>query len=616
MNLSLLGYFRPVTCYFIKKLDGSIKLTYTSGMLVLPRMREDARLRRALDTIRKNSARLSGKARINIDASLHQGSILLEGEIQSYQAKVEAGWLAATLGYRGVINDMSVPGVPLETIEAPVLSDGILQGASFDVVIIGGGVIGAAIARELSKWDLSIALLDKESDVAVHTSSRNDGMVHDGFAARPGTKKAAYNVRGNRLWEPLCRELDIDFKRPGSLILFGSALSLAAYPIMAARAKSNAVDGWEYWNRARVSSEEPYATNDQHGAFFLPSAGVLSPYKATVALTESAIANGVQLYLDTCVLGMEIEAGSIRRVVTNRGNLIAGVVINAAGNWSDVVAGMAGDRFFSLHQRRGTELILDAESGAYQSHILGMPQLSQLKSKTKGGGLVITVEGNILVGPSALEAPGRENYETSPEELLQLEKHIRLNTKLSMGQTITYFAGVRPCTYEEDFIVEKSRAVSNLVHAAGIQSPGLASAPAIAQDIALMVLDLAGTFKTVHRRAHWRGDRQAMPVPRRMSLPVRDTHIEKTPAYGRIVCRCEEVSEGEIVDAIHSGVPATSMDAIKRRTRAGMGRCHGGFCTTRVMEILAREEGLPLWAISKKGNGSELCVGPTKKGHS
>ncbi|MDX9898381.1 MAG: FAD-dependent oxidoreductase [Spirochaetia bacterium] len=583
-------------------------------MLVLPRKHGDARLHAAEGKIRRIVARTAGSARVIVEASLHSESILLEGELPSYEAKVEAGWAAAACGYHGVINDICVPGIAEESLKPPPVSDSLLEGAVFDVIIIGGGVIGTAIARELSKWNLSVALLEKESDVAVHTSSRNDGMVHDGFAARPGSKKAEYNVRGNRLWEPLCKELAIDFKRPGSLVLFASALSVAAYPIMADRARRNGVDGWDFWNRARVAAGEPHVTGDQHGAFYLPSAGVLSPYKATVALAESAIANGVRVILDTCVLGMELEAGVIGRIVTNRGTCRAGVVVNAAGNWSDVVAGMAGDRFFSLHQRRGTELILDAATGACQRHLLGMPRLSQLGSKTKGGGLVLTVEGNILIGPTAREVPGRENYETSPEELRELEKHMRLNTKLSMSQAITYFAGVRPCTYDEDFIIEKSRCVSNLVHAAGIQSPGLASAPAIAEDIALIVVELACSFKDVRRRSDWRSDRQAAVVPKYMPVDIRDTCIQKRPAYGRIVCRCEEISEGEIVDAIHSSLPSSTMDAIKRRTRAGMGRCHGGFCTSRVIEILARENDMSLWEVTKKGPGSELCVGPTKEG--
>jgi len=510
------------------------------------------------------------------------------------------------------VNDARSPEEAAERLTPRGAAAPSLDGSYYDVAIVGGGVIGCAIARELSRWDLSIVLLEKESDVAAHTSSRNDGMIHDGFAAKPGSKKAAYNVRGNRLWEPLCIELGLDFKRPGSLVLYGNAAAAALYPAMAARARRNGVDGWEFWSRARVAAEEPNVTPDQHGALFLPSAGILSPYRATVALAESAAMNGARVALGACVLGMGLEGGSISSLTTDRGTFRAGIVVNAAGNWADVVAGMAGDRFFSLHQRRGTDMILDAETASAQRRILGMPRLLQLHSKTKGGGLVPTVEGNILVGPTATESPGREDYATRPEELEQLTRHLHLNTALSMAQGITYFSGVRPCTYEEDFIVEKSERVANLVHAAGIQSPGLASAPAIAEDVAATVVELASRFRRVTPRAGWRAGRPAPREPRRLGLEARDALITGNPAYGRVVCRCEEISEGEIVDAIRSIVPATDLDAIKRRTRAGMGRCHGGFCTPRVMELVARETGLPAWAVTKKGPGSELCVGPTK----
>jgi len=580
-------------------------------MLVLPRSEKTAgsRASRRLDQARR---RLSGLGGGCLELSEDRGSLRLEGSASSYASKVELGWAAARYGYKGVVNDLAVPGVAEEALEPPPRTDGFLEGRAYDVVIIGGGVIGAAIARELSKAELSVALLEKEDDVAAHTSSRNDGMIHDGFAAKPGSKKAFYNVRGNRLWEPLCRELGLEFKRPGSLILFGSPLARAAYPVMVARARANGVDGWEFWSKARVEAEEPNVAPGQHGAFFLPSAGVLSPYKATVALAESAALNGVELALGACVLGLELEGGLVSRVRTNRGACRASVVVNAAGNWADVVAGMAGDRFFSLHQRRGTEAILDRSTEPFLRHIMGMPPLVQVKSKTKGGGLVTTVEGNVLVGPTAAELPGREDYSTTAAELRELERHLALNTRLSPSQIITYFAGVRPCTYEEDFIVERSERVANLVHAAGIQSPGLASAPAIAQDVALLVAEALAGRREVRPKASWRAERTPGPEPRRLSPEARDALVRGAPAYGRVVCRCEEVTEAEIVDAVRGPVPATSLDAIKRRTRAGMGRCHGGFCTPRVMEILAREAGVPLWAVTKKGPGSELCAGPTK----
>jgi len=333
-DIAIAGLASTDWAVLIKKLDWIGVMAYISGMLVLPRKLEETQMKHSEPHIRRTAARLSRLGYSGIDVMDKLGSLVLEGEVESYQEKIAIGWAAAKTGFKAVVNDIRVPGVPEETFERLPATDGLLDGSYYDAVIIGGGVIGCAIARELSRWNLSIVLLEKEGDVAVHTSSRNDGMIHDGFAAKPGSKKAEYNVRGNRLWEPLCRELGIEFKRPGSLVLFHSALAVAAYPVMAERARRNRVDGWEFWSRARVAAEEPHVVADQHGAFFLPSAGVLSPYKATVALAESAMLNGVRVVLDACVTALELDAGRVERVVTNRGTCRAGVVINAAGNWA------------------------------------------------------------------------------------------------------------------------------------------------------------------------------------------------------------------------------------------------------------------------------------------
>jgi glycerol-3-phosphate dehydrogenase len=571
--------------------------------------------------VRRISERMGEAAEgaCEVEASESGSSILLEGRAPSWQDKIELGWYAAKRGYRGVVNDIEVAGEEWAEDERLAPNPGVpgdrpLEGQCFDLAIVGAGVIGCAIARELSKWNLKTVLIEKECDVAVHTSSRNDGMIHDGFAAKPGTAKAKYNVLGNRMWEPLARDLGVDFSRPGSLIVYSSPAIAALYPAFAARARENGVDGWEYWSPARLKAEEPNITDAQHGAFFLPSAGILSPYKATVALAESAAANGVRVMLDTCVLGFEREKDRITRVLTSRGDFRASVVVNAAGNWADVVAGFAGDRFFSLHQRRGVDMILDRSTGDTQRHILGMPAISQARSNSKGGGLIKTVEGNILVGPTAAEAPGREEYATSSAELRELDKHFRINKRLSPAMAITYFAGVRPCTYDEDFIIERSTAVKNLVHAAGIQSPGLASAPAIAAEIARLALEALSETTRVEPLASFIAIRRPAPELRRLPLEERAAIIAGNPAYGRIVCRCEEVSEGEIRDALRSPVPATTLDAVKRRVRPGMGRCHGGFCTPRVMEILSDELKIPLSEVTKKGSGSRIALSETKTG--
>ncbi len=568
----------------------------------------------SLEKLRKGLRKRAGDA---VDAREDRGSIVLEGRADSWQEKMELGWYAAGAGFKGVVNDIAVKGLEWAGREAPAPSDPTtgdrpLEGGCFDVAIVGGGVIGCAIARELATWRISTVLLEKEEDVAVHTSSRNDGMIHDGFAAKPGTLKAKYNVLGNRLWEPLARELGLDFERPGSLIVFRSAAVAALYPVLAARAKKNGVDGWEYWSPRRLRAEEPNITGDQKGGFFLPSAGIISPYKATAALAESAAINGARIVLNACATGFEREHGRVVRVLSTQGDFRVGAVVNAAGNWADVVASWADDRFFSLHQRRGVDMILDETTGRLQNHILGMPALTQSKARTKGGGLVKTVEGNILVGPTASEAPGREAYDTHPAELRELEKHFRINRRLSPSMAITYFAGVRPCTYEEDFVVERSARVANLVHAAGIQSPGLASAPAIAAEVARLAVEILEETKKVLPNESFTAVRDAPIELKRLPLEERARAIAKNPSYGRIVCRCEEVSEGEIRDALRSAVPARNLDAVKRRTRSGMGRCHGGFCTPRVMEIVADELGIGLDEVTKKGAGSRIVLGETK----
>ncbi|HUX36874.1 MAG TPA: NAD(P)/FAD-dependent oxidoreductase [Rectinemataceae bacterium] len=607
-----------------------------------------------LERLRKELAVLGHP---DIEAGDWRGSLRLEGSVESWESYVKIGRLAAKVESRGLVNDLEVRG-PEGTdlaheslLDQPVHAEEgrELEGLSFDVAIVGGGVIGSAIARELSKWAISTVLLEKEEDVATHASGRNDGMIHDGFAAHPGSLKASYNVRGNRLWEPLAAELGIGFARPGSIILFHARAAAALYPVLAARAKENAVDGWELWSRKRVMAEEPNVTDEQHGAFFLPSAGILSPYKATVALAESAMANGVRVSLGTLVTGIETEDSLVRRVRTNRGSFSTKVLVNAAGIWADLVAGMANDRFFSLHPRRGVDIILDRESGRLQNRIMAMPSLLQGREVTKGGGLVRTIEDNILVGPTAREAPGREDYSTSQAELRELDRHFRLNRRLSPSMLITYFAGVRACTWEEDFIVAPSASVANLVHVAGIQSPGLASAPAIAEDAASFAIAALGKFMKVSPNPRFVPKRRPMPELSRLPLDERAAWIASDKAYARIVCRCEEVSEGEIRDAIvprkagpapdaKAGAPpsaahpsaalpagaqrawtearlgATSLDAIKRRTRAGMGRCHGGFCTPRVMEIVSAELGIPLDEVTRKGAGSELVAGETKEG--
>jgi len=547
-----------------------------------------------------------------VKAEEKRKSIRLTGHVDSWEKKVSAGFAAAGKGYKGVLNDISVEGIGEEQIYRYDPGDRDLDGRYFDAVIIGGGIIGCAAARELARFDISIALLEKEEDLAMQTSSRNDGMIHPGFAAHPGTKKALYNVRGNRMYTQWARDLDFELKRPGSLILFPSKLEKLLVPLMKRRARQNGVEGnYRYIPRKEVFRMEPNVTAEQQGAFFLPSAGIISPYKAAIAMAENAIQNGSELFLNCFVESFEREVGRIASVRTGRGTLRCGVVLNCAGNFADTIAELADDRFFSLHGRKGTECILDRATGETQHSILSMPRLIQRNSKTKGGGVVPCIEGNILLGPTAEEQPWKEDYSTEREDFRQLLGKLDLNKKLSGMSVITYFSGIRPASWEEDFIVEPSEEVPNLIHGAAIQSPGVASAPAIGEDLAKMAVNILSESKAVGVRENFEPMRKAA-YHQIVTLEERRKMVEINRLYGNIICRCEVISEQEIRDVLRGPIPVWSLDAVKRRVRAGAGRCHGGFCTPKIMEIISDELGIPMEDITRKGNFSTVLVGETR----
>lgn len=551
---------------------------------------------------------LSGSVR----AEEWRTSIRLTGHVNSWGQKVKAGYAAANRGYKGVLNDISVEGVGEEKISRFDPGDRDLEGRTFDAVIIGGGIIGCAVARELSRFSISIALLEKEEDLATQTSSRNDGMIHPGFAAHPGTKKAHYNVRGNKLYSRWAKELDFELKRPGSLILFPSRLEKFLVPIMKRRARQNGVDGdYRFVPRKKVFKMEPNVTDDQQGAFFLPSAGIISPYKASIAMAENAVENGVEVFLNCFVESFDMKEDRVTAIKTGRGTLSTRSVINCAGNFADTIAELADDRFFSLHGRKGTECILDRDTGLTQHSILSIPHLIQRQSKTKGGGAVPCIEGNILLGPTAEEQPWKEDFSTDRGIFSELLQKLDLNKKLNSSSIITYFSGIRPASWEEDFIIETSEKVKNLVHAAAIQSPGVASAPAIAEDVAAMTVGILSKDKKVVVKKDFQPCRKAS-YHQILSIEEREAMVKKNPLYGNIICRCETISEQEIRDVLRGPLPVVSLDAVKRRIRAGAGRCHGGFCTPKIMEIICDELGISMLNITRKGDGSSVLSGETK----
>ena len=532
----------------------------------------------------------------------------LTGEARDWNELVEAGLFCAKKGGKThVVSDVTVKGLRLPPMRLPELSDAALEGRTPDVMIIGAGVTGCAIARELSRKNISVLLTDKECDVALHASSRNDGMVHPGIDIRPGLLKKKLNNRGNRMYDKLCAELAVPFDRCGQYLCFNKPSMLPILYLTKPYWLLTGVGGTKVLGAKALHKREPEIDENAACGLYFKTAGSVCPYGLTIALAENAVSNGVELSLDTAVLGMKTENGIIKSVATNRGTVYPRLLINAAGVFAEDVAAMAGDRFFSIHPRRGTNAILDKKARRHIKTIYSLMGTQSKTEHTKGGGVVGTVDGNVLVGPDAVETFEKENFATTAQSIKNtFEKQKQAAPWLTQGDVITYFTGVRAATYEEDFIVEKGRAVKNLIHAAGIQSPGLTAAPAIAELVAKLTADFFPSCGVNHGFNPYR-----KPIVRmaELSESERAEYISKNPDYGEIVCRCEEISRGEIIDALQRPVPCQTVDGVKRRCRPGMGRCQGGFCSPLVVKIIAETFGIPEEKVRKSGAGSELLFG-------
>ncbi|MGE5559731.1 MAG: FAD-dependent oxidoreductase [Chloroflexota bacterium] len=556
-----------------------------------------------------------------ISITLRSDIVTLSGEVATWSDVVNAGHIAASVaGVAGVVNDLAArdcpgtgrralqPRLPVPTGQPPFTA----RQSQADIVIIGGGVIGCAVARELSRYQAGIAIVEREWDVACGASKGNNGMIHPGVDPEPGTLKAKLSVRGVELYDQAARELDFQLVRCGLLGVVTDPDELFVLDIVKARAEDNGVPGVELlYGLEAVRRIEPAVTDRAVGAFYAPTTGMVSPYKVTLAYAENAVMNGVALHLGTSVIGLAVRDGAVTGVITDRGTISCRLVINCAGIHSDDICAMADAREFTIHPRRGELLIFDRAAGDRYRCALSPFGLAY-DPHTKGGGAMVTVDGNPEWGPTATEVPDRDDRRAERDGLERvLEKFQPLLPGFpARDSVIAYYSGLRAATYHEDFHIGPSRFVRGLYNVAGIQSPGLAAAPAIAEMVASEVRSLL----SLGERADWQPLRREPPHLRDLGRAERDALIAADARYGRIVCRCETVSEGEIVAAIHGRVPALSVDAVKRRTRAGMGRCQGGFCLPRVTAILARELCVPATRITKKGPGSELFVAKAPSG--
>ena len=549
-----------------------------------------------------------------VTASLEDNYIVLRGSLDKWDDVVAAGMMCAEPHSDcHVVNDIVFTGAEPQPMRMPRLHDAALDGDKPDVLIIGGGISGCSIARELMRYKLDVLLLEKECDLAMGASGRNDGEVHPGVDLRKGSLKHKYIRRANHMYAAVCAELDVPFSRVGQYACFEDEKLLPAIRLYALRRRFvDKIEDTRIVSGDEVRKAEPAISPDVAFALYNPSSGCVSPYNLTIAYGENAVNNGARISLNTAVTAMEVENGEIKSVSTNRGTVYPKLVINCAGVFSDEVARMAGDRFFSIHPRRGTNSILDKKAGTRFASIGSITgSKTPGKTHTKGGGILHTVHDNLLVGPDAVETYERENTATNPDSIERVFNKQKLTMpELSERDIITYFTGVRAATYEEDFIIENGRRTKNIIHVAGIQSPGLTTAPAVAQDVAQMAVKALGGAE---RNVFFNPVRHAPPHLAAMDDCERAELIRKNPDYGTIVCRCEEVSKGEILDALKSPVCPPTIDGVKKRVRPGMGRCQGGFCSPLVTKIIADYLGV-LLAEVKKSSADAPIVFESRKG--
>jgi glycerol-3-phosphate dehydrogenase len=441
----------------------------------------------------------------------------------------------------------------------------------FDAVVIGGGVIGGSIFRELTKYNGSFCLLEKQEDVAMGASRANSGIVHAGFDAKIGSLKAKFNVLGNKMMPQYCKDLGVKYRNNGSLVLGYGEEDYNTLLELKERGEKNGVEKLSMLNRDELLAIEPNVQDAVTCALFAPTGGIVCPYELTVASIGNAMDNGGELLCDFDVNKITKENGVFTITAKDGRSVEAKVVINCAGFNSAEIAKLLGDNTFDVQGRKGEYILLDRESGDFVNHTL-------FTAPTKAGkGVLVTqtVDNNILLGPTATEQGREESTITTPEGLQFVTEKVGAMCKnVPHFNTITSFAGIRAYCDRHDFIIEHSSVCEGLINCAGIESPGLTSAPAIAKHV---VEELYSKFSTLEKNANFNGTRKPDYFFKNLTDEEKNQVIAKDNRYGKMICRCEQITEGEIVRAIHENPPARSVSAVKRRTRAGMGRCQGGF---------------------------------------
>lgn len=476
----------------------------------------------------------------------------------------------------------------------------------FDIAIIGAGVVGGMIAREMTKYNLKVCILERNNDVATGATRANSAIVHAGFDAKEGSLKAKLNVKGSEMMETVAKELGVKYKRNGSLVIGFNEDDHAEIEKLLARGQANGVRDLRILEKEELHALEPNLSETVTCALYAPTGAIICPYELTIAAVGNAMDNGAELFRNFEVAGIcKNEDGFEISAADNSQKVTARVVINAAGLYTDKIARMIGDDSFEVHPRRGEYILLDKECGGMISHTI-----FRTPSKMGKGILVSpTVDGNLLTGPTSVDMTDKEDTATTQEGFDKIIKEALENVStIPFGKTITSFCGLRAVGSTGDFII--TAPVKGFINAAGIESPGLSSAPAIAEYVAELVAEQG--IELV-KNENFNPYREASHKFREASMEEKNAMIRENKAYGKIVCRCEGVTEGEILAALRTNPKAMDLDGVKRRTRAQMGRCQGGFCSPHIVEMIAAELNIPIEQVTKAGGNSYVNIAKTKE---
>lgn len=475
----------------------------------------------------------------------------------------------------------------------------------YDVAVIGAGVVGGMIARFLSEYKLNICIIEKENDVAMGASKANSAIVHAGFDAKEGSLKAKLNVEGSEMMPEIARQLGVKYKNNGSLVLGFNDEDRIVIESLYKRGVKNGVKKLKIIEKDELKSLEPNISNKAICALYAPTGAIICPYELTIAAVGNAMDNGAELFLNFDVTNIKAE-NDCYEICSEKSSIKSRYVINAAGIYADKIAKMVGDFSFNIHPRRGEYILLDKELGGIVSHTI-------FKTPSKmGKGILVspTVDNNLLLGPTSEDITDRDDKSTTYDGLLKImNESNKYAEKIMLNKSITSFCGLRAVGDTGDFIINMPK--ERFINVAAIESPGLSSSPAIAK----YVVDMIGKNEPLSKKESFNPLRKPMHYFKDASIEKKNEIIKKNKSFGKIVCRCESVTEGEILEAIRTNPKATDLDGIKRRTRAQMGRCQGGFCMPHIAKLLSKEYGIGLEKVTKTGKNSNIVTGRTKGGN-